>query len=139
MISNRSNDFDAQINRFLGGICDDAYTFLGSHPAVENGQEGYLFRTWAPRAAGVSVMGNFNNWNPDSHPMHHVRAGVWELFLPGMKRYDIYKYAVHTQDGRILAKADPYAYHAEMRPDTASKIYDIAGYEWGDSAWLNHR
>ena len=71
--------------------------------------------------------------------MQHIVGGIWEVFQPGMQRYDIYKYAIHTKDGRLLAKADPYAFHAETRPNTASKIYDISGYAWGDANWLVQR
>ena len=139
MNSKMNTDIEARLSRFLNGNSDDAYIFLGAHPCEVDGNEGYVFRTWAPNAAGVCVMGNFNDWNQTSHPMHHLRGGVWELFIPGMKEYDIYKYAVHTRDGRVLAKADPYGYYSEMRPETASKLYDISGYEWGDTAWLEHR
>ena len=139
MNTRNSSGPDAQIARFLNGSCDDAYTFMGAHPAQENGQDGYRFRVWAPNAAGVSIMGNFNGWDPENCPMEQINGGIWEKFLPGMQRYDIYKYAIHTRDGRILAKADPYAFHAETRPDTASKIYDISGYQWGDEAWLEQR
>ncbi len=139
MNPNRPLDFDAWLSRFLAGASDDAYVFLGAHPAEENGQSGYRFRVWAPNAAGVSIMGNFNSWDPEDCPMHHVRGGVWERFLPGMQRCDIYKYSIHTRDGRLLAKADPYAFFAEKRPDTASKLWDISGYEWGDAAWLEQR
>ena len=139
MNTRNSSGPDAQIARFLNGSCDDAYTFMGAHPAQENGQDGYRFRVWAPNAAGVSIMGNFNGWDPENCPMEQINGGIWEKFLPGMRRYDIYKYAIHTRDGRILAKADPYAFHAETRPDTASKIYDISGYQWGDEAWLEQR
>ena len=64
---------------------------------------------------------------------------MWELFLPGLQQYDNYKYAVHTRSGKVLAKADPYAFHAETRPGTASKLYDLSGYQWGDGSWLDYR
>ena len=139
MIPKKTNDLEPKINRFLGGVCDDAYTFLGAHPVEENGVEGFVFRTWAPNAEGVAVMGDFNNWDPRSHPMHRIHGGIWELFIPGLVEFDIYKFSVHTRDGRQLAKADPYGYYAQMRPDSASKLYHLDGYEWGDKAWLDHR
>ena len=139
MNSKKLNDSDTRISRFLGGCCDDAYTFMGAHPDQQDGQDGYRFRVWAPNAASVSLMGNFNNWDPESCPMEPITGGIWERFQPGMQRYDIYKYCIHTKDGRLLAKADPYAFHAETRPDTASKIYDISGYQWGDANWLEQR
>ncbi|MGN1004661.1 MAG: alpha-amylase family glycosyl hydrolase, partial [Oscillospiraceae bacterium] len=112
---------------------------MGSHPVTRDGQEGYLFRVWAPHARQVALMGDFNGWDDSALPMNRTEDGCWELFVPGMKQYDAYKYAVHTQDGRVLAKADPYAFHAETRPGTASKCYDLDGYSWGDKAWLTWR
>lgn len=84
-------------------------------------------------------MGDFNHWNDRSHPMKYTSDGVWECFIPSLQQYDTYKYAVHTHDGRVLAKADPYAFHAETRPGTASKCYDLSGYVWGDGAWRTYR
>ena len=124
---------------FLKGEATKAQEYLGSHAGQRDGVPGYVFRVWAPHAAAVSVMGDFNGWDESSHPMEHVGGGVWEGFVPGLKRYDSYKYAVHTQDGRVLAKADPYAFHAETRPGTASKIYDLEGYPWGDAGWMEYR
>ena len=139
MTAKKQSASDARVARFLGGCSDDAYTFLGAHPDQVNGQDGYRFRVWAPNAVSVSLMGNFNDWDPENCLMQHIEGGIWEVFQPGMQRYDIYKYAIHTKDGRLLAKADPYAFHAETRPNTASKIYDISGYAWGDANWLEQR
>ncbi|MCI8477090.1 MAG: 1,4-alpha-glucan branching protein GlgB, partial [Oscillospiraceae bacterium] len=124
---------------FLQGQAVRAQNYFGAHPVQHEGQQGHLFRVWAPHAALVAVMGDFNGWDPDICPMEPIGGGVWEGIVPGLKRYDTYKYAVHTKDGRILAKADPYAFHAETRPGTGSKIYDLGEYVWGDEAWLNHR
>ena len=130
---------DTPLFHFLQGDNCHAQDYLGAHPANMDGQDGYVFRVWAPHAKGVSVMGDFNDWNEDSHPMNRLDGGVWELFIPGMKQYDTYKYAVHARDGRILAKSDPYAFHAETRPGNASKLYDLSGYQWGDQKWLEYR
>ncbi len=127
------------LSAFACGQAVRIQEYLGSHPAVRDGQAGYVFRVWAPHAKAVSVMGEFNGWDDSSCPMSPVDGGVWEGFVSGLQRYDTYKYAVHTQDGRVLAKADPYAFHAETRPGTASKLYDLAGYEWGDANWLSYR
>jgi 1,4-alpha-glucan branching enzyme len=124
---------------FLRGDSYRAYAYLGAHPETRVGEAGYLFRVWAPRAALVAVMGDFNGWNETSHPLSPLGDGVWEGFLPGLRRYDCYKYAIHTPDGRVLAKSDPYAFHAETRPGNASKLYDLDGYRWGDSSWLKWR
>ena len=112
---------------------------MGSHPDTVDGLDGWRFRVWAPNAAKVCLMGDFNNWDPNALPMTPQEGGIWELFVPGLKQFDTYRYAVHTADGQALAKADPYAFHAEFRPDTASKCYDLTGYPWGDRAWISWR
>ena len=130
---------DTPLYHFLQGDNCHAQEYLGAHPANMDGQDGYVFRVWAPHARGMSVIGDFNSWNEESHPMSRLDGGVWELFIPGLKQYDTYKYAVHTRDGRVLAKSDPYAFHAETRPGNASKLYDLSGYQWGDQKWLKYR
>ena len=130
---------DPALTAFSKGQSVRAQEFLGSHPAVVDGQAGWTFRVWAPHAQSVAVMGDFNGWNDSDHPMRPLEGGVWEAFLPGLQQYDNYKYAVHTRDGRVLAKSDPYAFHAETRPGTASKLYDLSGYQWGDQGWMDYR
>ena len=116
-----------------------AWKSFGSHLTEENGVAGCRFQVWAPNAKSVCVMGDFNNWDDSDHSLLPLGDGIWGGFVPGLKQYDVYKYAIHTKDGRVLAKSDPYAFHAETRPGTATKIYEISGYEWGDSAWLASR
>lgn len=125
--------------RFSEGTETHLQDFLGSHPASRDGQEGYLFRVWAPHAKAVHLMGEFNGWAEDACPMESIGGGVWECFVPGLQRYDVYKYAILGADGKVVAKADPFAFHAETRPGNGSKIYDLEGYEWGDGNWLDHR
>ena len=127
------------LKAFTQGKAVRAWQYMGAHPALFRGAEGYQFRVWAPNAKGVSVMGDFNGWDSTSHPLKAKKDGIWEGFVPGLNRYDAYKFAVHTADGRTLAKADPFAFHAETRPGTASKLYDLAGYPWGDQKWLSWR
>ena len=129
----------APLEAFLAGQAVRAQDYLGAHPAELDGQPGYVFRVWAPRAKAVCVMGAFNAWNETDQPLSPVGGGVWEGFVPGLERYDTYKFAVHTADGRVLAKADPYAFHAETRPGNASKLYDLSGYVWGDELWMKYR
>ena len=133
------NASPSALELFLQGNSAHAQDYMGSHPEQRNGVDGYVFRVWAPHAVSVSVMGDFNGWNESDHPMVRLDGGVWEGFVPGLKRYDTYKYAVRTQSGEVRAKADPYAFHAETRPGTASKIYDLGGYVWGDKAWMDYR
>ncbi len=127
------------LHDFSQGHAVRAQEFMGAHPAVQDGQDGWVFRVWAPHAQSVAVMGDFNGWNDSDHPMQLLSGGVWEVFIPGLKQFDSYKYAVHTASGRVLAKADPYAFHAETRPGTASKLYDLSGYGWGDGSWMDYR
>ena len=125
--------FDA--GAFFGGTDSEAYRFLGAHRAQRGGEEGYLFRLWAPNAARVCVMGDFCAWDASAFPMARGEHGLWEKFIPGLKQFDTYKYAVTSAQGKTVLKADPYAFHAETRPGTASKLYDLPPYRWGDGAW----
>ena len=132
---------DLPLHLFHHGENFKAHQLLGAHPAVVNKKKGYVFRVWAPRAERVSVIGDFNGWNTESHIMQRMIDGeTFELFIPGLKQFDTYKYCVLTRDGRMLYKADPYAYHAETPDATASnasKLYDINGYKWSDKAYLD--
>ena len=130
---------DSALAAFSKGESVRAQELMGAHPARRDGEDGWLFRVWAPHAKSVSIMGEFNGWSEEAAPMSPLDGGVWEAFLPGLKQYDSYKYAVHTADGRVLAKADPYAFHAETRPGNASKLYDLSGYQWGDGGWMDYR
>ena len=125
--------FDA--GAFFGGTDSEAYRFLGAHRAQRGGEEGYLFRLWAPNAARVSVVGGFCGWDAGAYPMARNEHSLWERFIPGLKQFDTYKYAVTSARGKTVLKADPYAFHAETRPGTASKLYDLPDYRWGDGAW----
>ena len=112
-----------------------AYEYFGAHKSQKNGLDGAVFRVWAPGVRQVSVVGDFCGWDDSAHIMSPLRDGVYELFVPGIKRYDVYKYSITAKDGEILLKSDPYAFHAETRPASASKFYDISGYKWRDTAW----
>jgi len=115
-----------------------AYEFYGSHPATIDGQEGWIFRVWAPHAARVSVVGEFNGWRPDEYQMARLGDNEsFELFIPGLKVYDAYKYCITAADGRQIYKADPYAFHAETPDRTASKVYDVSGYKWTDKWYMD--
>lgn len=116
-----------------------AYDFMGAHFTEENGKKGVIFRTWAPKADSVAVAGDFNEWNAYSHPMKRIsEGGIYELFIEGLSEFEKYKFCV-TGNGRTCFKADPYAFHAETPSGTASKIYSLDGYEWGDSSYMNSR
>ena len=121
---------------FHDGKSYDAYKYLGAHFITKNRKNGAVFRVWAPHARSVSVAGSFNDWDTAAAPMERISdGGIWECFIPGVKTYDIYKYAIVTRTGETVFKSDPFAFHAETPPDNASKLYDISGYEWGDADW----
>ena len=130
-----------ELNTYLfhEGTAISAYEYMGAHAVTHDGVSGYMFRVWAPRAQAVSVVGDFNSWNADAHPMAKITDGIWERFVPGGRTYDAYKFAVTGADGVLRLKADPYAFHAETRPGTASKLYSIDGYHWADNAWRESR
>ena len=125
--------FDA--GAFFGGTSCEAYRYLGAHCTRQEGEDGYVFRVWAPNAARVSVTGDFCAWDEGAFLMARSEHGLWERFIPGLKQFDAYKYAVTSAQGKTVLKADPYAFHAETRPGTASKLYDLPDYRWGDGAW----
>ncbi len=111
-----------------------AYQLLGAHLRPGGAVE---FAVWAPTAAAVSVVGDFNSWQAEQNPLTRISdGGVWWGSVPDLGEFDLYKYAITTAAGKVLLKADPYAFHAEIRPGTASRIYDLEGYRWGDRRWM---
>lgn len=131
-------EFDS--NLFKAGKHFRIYQKLGSHIITVEGQSGTYFAVWAPNAQSVSVIGNFNGWNRQSHPLS-VRwdgTGIWEGFLPGVGKGALYKYHIHSRDGRRLEKGDPYALFWEIPPNTASIVWDL-DYHWNDSQWMKSR
>ena len=135
-----SYDLFLELEAFSEGRSTHAWKCFGSHPATaEDGTEGYVFRVWAPNAPRITIIGDFNGWDLNATPMEKMEGGIWEVFVPGVKRYDSYQYAIHKQDGGFIGKCDPYGFHAATRPDVSTKLYDLEGYEWGDSAWLEYR
>ncbi len=119
------------------------YQLMGAHKTKHGGKSGYVFRVWAPRAQSVSVIGAFNGWNENAHVMHRMIDGeTFELFIEGLRQYDEYKYCIKTDDGKMLYKADPYAFHAETpgaNQSNASKLFNLEGYKWQDAAYLDKR
>jgi 1,4-alpha-glucan branching enzyme len=116
------------------------YEKFGAHLLEEDGKKGVYFAVWAPNAQHVSVIGSFNNWEAWIHPMTPIgNSGVWELFIPGVKEGDQYKFEIKGPDGFWAQKADPYAFAAELRPRTASVVCDLSRYQWKDAAWIEQR
>lgn len=125
---------------FAQGTHYDIYKKLGAHPSVEDGVKGMFFAVWAPNAASVHVIGTFNNWNEESHPMEKLGpGGIHKIFIPGIGDNEMYKYLIHTPSGEKLYKADPFANYTEMRPGNASKTFDISKFKWSDGAWMEAR
>ena len=113
---------------------------MGAHPDKKDGQSGVWVTVWAPNARAIQVVGDFNGWDGKNDVMEKVSdMGVYEKFVPGAKVGDYYKYKIFTADERILMKADPYAFWAEKRPGTASRIADIDHYKWHDATWMKKR
>ncbi len=134
-----AKDAEYPIFLFKQGNNQEAQRYFGAHLCQQDGQDGAVFRVWAPHAKAVSVVGDFNSWVPGSHPMTKVEEGIWELFIPGIKEYDIYKFCVTSPSDELLFKADPYAFHTETRPSNGSKVYNLDGYAWNDGAWLEQQ
>ena len=124
---------------FYSGRDCRAFDYMGAHPFVQDGEQGYLFRVYAPEAEKVSVMGEFNDWKRDADYMTRDEQGIWEKFIPNIPEYAAYKYSVWAKSGDVFDKSDPYGFHFETRPGNATKAYDLDGYEWGDASWLDWR
>ncbi len=134
------NDERAPLDQFLQGESVRAYEFLGSHFVNWDGRQGVVFRVWAPNALSVSVVGDFNDWNNDANFMYKISdGGVWELFIEGIPEFACYKYCVETPWHERKLKTDPYAFHCQTRPDNASRVYEIDGYEWHDEKWYEYK
>ena len=130
---------DKKLAAFNAGTCVDAYSFLGAHATKVGGVKGVLFAVWAPNAIRVSVVGDFNNWDGRVHQMElHEDSGVFEIFIPGVNAGAIYKYEIRCRGGQIVLKADPYAFHAENRPNTASIVY-YDNFKWNDKEFVENR
>lgn len=126
--------------KFINGICYDIYEKLGAHPMTVNGVDGVYFAVWAPNAARVSVVGDFNHWDGRVYQMQRLSvSGIYELFIPQIPVGSLYKYELKLKDGLTYLKADPYANQAELRPATASVVADLTQYVWKDQTWMKER
>lgn len=133
------NSIDLPLYLFHQGTNYVAYEFMGAHLSQADGKDGVIFRVWAPRADRVSVVGDFNGWDSDKNVMERISdGGVFQTFIEGLKEYDLYKFAV-THAGKTVLKSDPYAFHTETTPATASKIYSVDGYVWHDEEFIKNK
>ena len=131
-------DFDLYL--FNAGDHHRIYEKLGAHHAVVNDVGGIQFAVWAPSARSVSVIGSFNGWDRRKHAMRVLgSSGVWEIFIPGLKEGELYKFQIKTKQGAILDKCDPYGFEMEMRPSTAARVNLVTGHTWGDERWMMER
>ena len=134
------NKQNQQLYLFHQGTYYCAYEYLGAHPFSLDGKSGYIFRTWAPNASRISVVGDFNGWNAEAHPMKKIsQDGIWEVFVEGATDKQMYKFSIWDQKNYARLKSDPYAFMQETNGKTASITYDITGYEWGDQEFIDYR
>ena len=132
---------DYDLHLLAEGTHERSYDRLGAHVTRHHGTDGTHFAVWAPNARGVAVVGDFNGWDAAVHPMRGLpRAGIWEAFVPDVGHGALYKYEIRPRDGGdAVQKADPHAFAGEPRPRTASRVWDLSGYAWGDRDWMAER
>ncbi len=131
---------DLDLHLFNEGTHCRAYEKLGAHVLEVLGVRGVHFAVWAPNALRVSVVGDFNRWDGRVHVLRlQGNSGVWELFIPGLGEGEKYKFEIKTKEGHLLLKADPYAFFSEVRPKTASVVFDLSSLPWSDEEWMEKR
>ena len=127
-------EFPSIDRSFFLGDCFDAYRTLGAHPF----RDGWRFAVWAPSAVAVEICGGFDGWGPGV-PMQRAETGIWNGFVPGLQEGEMYKFRIHGRDGSTVMRADPYAFATELRPGTASKLYDIEHFSWTDEDFRRNK
>ena len=131
---------EADLKKFGAGIHYSIYEKMGAHPMTIKGVDGVYFAVWAPCAMRVSVVGEFNFWDGRLHQMRRLGdSGIFEIFIPGVKKGAVYKYEIKFKNGDPALKADPYANYAELRPNTASVVWDLNQFTWTDDEWMKKR
>ena len=131
---------DLDVHLAARGLHYELYNLLGATGKEQNGVQGTHFALWAPNACGVSLVGDFNHWDGRINPMRLIGlSGIWEIFLPGIGKGEKYKFEIHTKAGHRKIKADPVAHFSEVRPKTASIVYDVDSFPWSDADWLEER
>ncbi len=138
-MNSRFSDIDLHL--FNEGRFYENYAKLGAHPGESEGRRGVWFAVWAPNAEAVSVIGDFNSWKREAHPLRCLASsGIWEGFVPGLEPGALYKYFIRSRErGYSVEKADPFAFAGELRPRTASRVCDLETYRWGDDRWMKSR
>jgi 1,4-alpha-glucan branching enzyme len=130
-------DFDEYL--FSQGTHERAYEKMGAHLIEVDGQPGVHFAVWAPNARRISVIGEFNEWHGERHPMKSSDSGIWTTFIPGLGEHTVYKYRIETRNGYSFDKSDPFGFAMEERPKTGSVVVNLDRYKWNDSDWVIHR
>ena len=134
---------DADLYLFGRGKARQAYRLFGCHKLeageIPASEDLYRFVVWAPHAKSVSVVGDFNEWDETANPMKEVRHGIFACIIAGLEDGSSYKYSIVGADGETRLKADPFAFHAENGLATASKVWNLDGYDWHDDGWLTRR
>ena len=140
MCTDNKNPNAFPLHLFYEGRNYDAQLLFGARSVERDGKKYTLFRVWAPNAVNVSVVGDFNDWNRDAHPMRKAEGvtGIWELETELLPQFTIYKYSILTKSGQVLLKNDPYGTHFETAPQNATKLFESA-YKWKDAAWLKKK
>ena len=135
------NEWMGELDRhlFAEGNHHHIWEKMGAHLTTINQIDGVMFCLWAPNAKSVSILGDLNSWDGRHHPMQKRLGGIWELFIPGFKEGDLYKYEIRSQEGHCYQKADPYGFQHEIRPATSSIVAKINNYQWKDSKWISNR
>lgn len=128
---------DKQIRRFLTGQSATAYRVFGAHFTHKFGQDGVEFCVYAPYASNMQLVGDFTDW--EGWQMSRRDDGVWTIFCKGIRQGALYKYRTTTQEGRVIDRADPFAFYSELRPNSASVVWDIRDYRWRDDSWMAER
>ncbi len=142
MAENNDLNFVTEYDQYLFGTGThyDIYNKLGAHVLTHEGKKGVYFAVWAPKAEAVHIVGDFNGWNEEATPMKRLEPlGIYELFIPGFKEGQIYKYCITTQKGEKIQKVDPFAFQAEKRPNNASVVADLSNLRWSDKKWMDKR
>ncbi|WP_108672241.1 1,4-alpha-glucan branching protein GlgB [Peribacillus acanthi] len=131
---------DFEIHLFHEGNLQKAHDVFGSHVAQKEGNYYTTFTVWAPQAMRVNLVGSFNGWNGEGYELHKVNhEGIWRISIPLNLEGTLYKYEIESKSGEILLKSDPYAFYSELRPSTASIVYNLKGYSWEDASWMKKR
>ena len=140
MINKTAPEGNVPLYLFRSGKNSHSYEYMGVHNTVKDGKACTVCRVWAPNAQAVAITGDFCEWDPEKYPLTKIDDAVWEGYTDEpLKEFDAYKLVITAEDDTVTYKADPYAFHAETRPGTASRYYDISGYKWNDGRWFEHK